>query len=56
LAYGADPVLASRLELKRPWLHAIELSFNQPGSDERITLNAPLADDLKRALELLEVK
>jgi 23S rRNA pseudouridine1911/1915/1917 synthase len=56
LAYGADPVLASRLELKRPWLHAIELSFNQPGSDERITLNAPLADDLKRALALLEVK
>lgn len=56
LAYGADPVLASRLELKRPWLHAIELSFNQPSSDERITLNAPLPDDLKRALELLEVK
>ena len=56
LAYGADPVLASRLELKRPWLHAIELSFNQPSSDERITLNAPLPDDLERALELLEVK
>ena len=56
LAYGGDPVLAARLELKRPWLHAIELSFNQPRSDERITLNAPLPDDLKRALELLEVK
>lgn len=56
LAYGGDPVLAARLELKRPWLHAIELSFNQPRSDDRITLNAPLPDDLKRALELLEVK
>ena len=56
LAYGGDPVLAARLELKRPWLHAIELSFNQPRSDERITLNAPPPDDLKRALELLEVK
>ena len=56
LAYGGDPVLAARLELKRPWLHAIELSFNQPISDERITLNAPLPDDLKRALELLELK
>jgi 23S rRNA pseudouridine1911/1915/1917 synthase len=56
LAYGGDPVLAARLELKRPWLHAIELSFNQPVSDERITLNAPLPDDLKRALELLELK
>jgi len=30
LAYGGDPVLAARLELKRPWLHAIELTFNQP--------------------------
>ena len=56
LAYGGDPVLAARLEIKRPWLHAIELTFNQPSTDERITLSAPLPDDLKRALELLEVK
>jgi len=56
LAYGADPVLAARLEIKRPWLHAIELTFNQPATDERITLTAPLPDDLKRALELLAVK
>ena len=56
LAYGADPVLAARLEIKRPWLHAIELTFNQPATDERITLSAPLPDDLKRALELLAVK
>ena len=56
LAYGADPVLAARIEIKRPWLHAIELTFNQPATDERITLSAPLPDDLKRALELLAVK
>lgn len=56
LAYGGDPVLAARLEIKRPWLHAIELTFNQPSTDERITLSAPLPDDLKRALELLAVK
>ena len=56
LAYGGDPVLAARLEIKRPWLHAIELTFNQPTTDERITLSAPLPDDLKRALELLAVK
>ena len=56
LAYGGDPVLAARLEIKRPWLHAIELTFNQPTSDERITLSAPLPDDLKLALELLAVK
>ena len=56
LAYGGDPVFAARLELKRPWLHAMELSFNQPSSDQRITLNAPLPDDLTRALALLAVK
>ena len=56
LAYGGDPVLAARLELKRPWLHALELSFNQPSSDKRITLNAPLTEDLTRALALLAVK
>ncbi len=56
LAYGGDPVLAARLELKRPWLHALELSFNQPSSEKRITLNAPLPEDLTRALALLAVK
>jgi 23S rRNA pseudouridine1911/1915/1917 synthase len=56
LAYGGDPVLAERLELKRPWLHALELSFNQPSSDQRITLKAPLPEDLTRALALLAVK
>ena len=56
LAYCGDPVLAARLELKRPWLHALELSFNQPSSDKRITLNAPLPEDLTRALALLAVK
>lgn len=52
LAYGGDPVLAERLELRRPWLHAMELAFDQPSSHERITLAAPYPDDLKRALEL----
>jgi len=42
--------------LKRPWLHAIELSFTQPSTDERITLHAPLPADLQRALEFLTVK
>ena len=53
LAYGSDPVLAARLELKRPWLHAIELSFDQPSTGERITLNCEYPNDLKRALEIL---
>lgn len=53
LAYGSDPVLAQRLELKRPWLHAIELSFDQPSTGERITLTSEYPSDLKRALALL---
>lgn len=53
LAYGSDPVLAERLELKRPWLHAIELSFDQPSTGERVTLKSEYPSDLKRALELL---
>lgn len=53
LAYGSDPVLAARLELKRPWLHAIELSFDQPSTGERITLKSEYPGDLKRALEIL---
>lgn len=53
LAYGSDPVLAERLELKRPWLHAIELSFDQPSSGERVSLRVEYPSDLKRALELL---
>ncbi|MFM1788813.1 MAG: hypothetical protein RLZZ12_162 [Actinomycetota bacterium] len=53
LAYGSDPVLAQRLELKRPWLHALELSFDQPSTGERVTLKCEYPNDLKRALAIL---
>jgi 23S rRNA pseudouridine1911/1915/1917 synthase len=53
LAYGADPVLAERLELRRPWLHAMELAFLQPTSGTRIALSSPYPADLKRALSIL---
>ena len=56
LAYGSDPVLASKLELKRPWLHAMELAFDQPSTGERVKFEAPYPDDLKRALALLGSK
>ena len=56
LAYGSDPVLASKLELKRPWLHAMALAFDQPSTGERVKLEAPYPDDLKRALALLGSK
>jgi 23S rRNA pseudouridine1911/1915/1917 synthase len=52
LAYGADPVLAERLELRRPWLHAMELAFLQPTSGTRIALSSPYPADLKRALSI----
>lgn len=53
LAYGGDPVLADRLELRRPWLHAIELAFDQPSDGRRITLSCPYPADLELALERL---
>lgn len=51
--YGADPTLAKRLKLDRQWLHATELSFDHPGSGERVTYASDLPDDLERALERL---
>jgi 23S rRNA pseudouridine1911/1915/1917 synthase len=53
LAYGGDPVLADRLELRRPWLHAIELSFAHPRTGTPLTFSSAYPADLKRALELL---
>ncbi|MBU6352759.1 MAG: RluA family pseudouridine synthase [Actinomycetales bacterium] len=53
LAYGGDPVLADRLGLRRPWLHAIELTFTQPSSGTRLTFSAPYPEDLKNSLESL---
>lgn len=56
LAYGADPVLAEKLEIRRPWLHAMELAFSQPTSGARIALTSPYPADLKRALSILTDK
>jgi 23S rRNA pseudouridine1911/1915/1917 synthase len=53
LAYGADPVLAEKLEIRRPWLHAMELAFSQPTSGARISLSSPYPGDLKRAISIL---
>ncbi|WP_152184993.1 RluA family pseudouridine synthase [Segeticoccus rhizosphaerae] len=51
LTYGADPVLAKRLGLDRQWLHAVSLSFDHPGSGERVTFESSYPDDLQQALE-----
>ena len=53
LTYGADPVLAKRLQLQRQWLHAHRLAFDHPGSGSRVEFSSPYAPDLARALEIV---
>lgn len=53
LTYGADPVLAERLGLKRQWLHAARLGFAHPATGSWLELEAGYPADLARALELL---
>ena len=51
LTYGADPVLARRLDLERQWLHAARLGFEHPDTGEYVEFSAPYPDDLDHALE-----
>ena len=51
--YGADPVLAKSLEMRRPWLHAKELKFDHPITGEHLSFEAPYPADLTRSLALL---
>jgi 23S rRNA pseudouridine1911/1915/1917 synthase len=53
LTYGADPSLAQRLQISRPWLHAKDLSLKHPASGEQIAFTAPYPEDLTRSLGLL---
>jgi len=53
LTYGADPVLATRLELERQWLHAMRLGFVHPGSGEYVEFTSQYPADLDHALDLL---
>jgi len=54
LTYGADPTLAARLEMSRPWLHALELHFRHPLTNTPMDFIAPYPTDLVRALALLD--
>lgn len=54
LTYGADPTLAARLEMSRPWLHALELRFRHPLTNVLMDFRAPYPADLDRALALLD--
>jgi 23S rRNA pseudouridine1911/1915/1917 synthase len=51
--YGADPALSARLGLTRQWLHARELSFTHPATEEWITVTSSYPEDLQRALDVL---
>ncbi|MBD5788083.1 RluA family pseudouridine synthase [Cellulosimicrobium terreum] len=53
LTYGADPVLASRVELSRQWLHAMRLGFEHPGTGRWLELESQYPADLAHALEVL---
>lgn len=53
LTYGADPVLAKRLQLERQWLHAVGLGFEHPGTGSRVDFASTYPDDLQHALDVL---
>ncbi|HSE08904.1 MAG TPA: RluA family pseudouridine synthase [Nocardioidaceae bacterium] len=51
--YGADPVLAQRLDLRRQWLHAVRLGFEHPETGEYVEFESPYPEDLQHALEVI---
>jgi 23S rRNA pseudouridine1911/1915/1917 synthase len=51
--YGADPTLAARLGLPRPFLHAWRLAFDHPWSGARVDRTEPLPPDLQGVLDRL---
>ena len=51
--YGADPVLAKSLEMRRPWLHAKELAFAHPITGQAMRFTSEYPADLTRSLALL---
>jgi 23S rRNA pseudouridine1911/1915/1917 synthase len=53
LTYGADPTLASRVGLARQWLHARELGFTHPATDEYVRFTSEYPADLAHALSVL---
>jgi 23S rRNA pseudouridine1911/1915/1917 synthase len=51
--YGADPTLAARLGIQRPFLHAWRLGFRHPADGHPVELSEPLPADLQSALDRL---
>jgi len=54
LTYGADPTLAARLGLGRQWLHARELGFLHPRTNDEVRFVSDYPDDLRYALDVLQ--
>lgn len=50
LTYGADPVLAQRLDLQRQWLHAVSLTLEHPATRQTMTFTSDYPADLEAAL------
>lgn len=51
-----DPIYGQRrprLGIDRPFLHAVRLEFDHPGTGERVSYESALADDLQARLETL---
>ncbi|HKN97845.1 MAG TPA: RluA family pseudouridine synthase [Pseudonocardiaceae bacterium] len=53
LTYGADPVLAEHLGLRRQWLHARSLAFEHPADGRWVEFTSPYPADLGHALDVL---
>ena len=53
LTYGADPTLSARLGLHRQWLHARELGFLHPRTNDEVRFVSDYPEDLEHALDVL---
>ena len=53
ITYGADPVLARRVDLDRQWLHAVRLGFEHPDTGDYVEYESDYPDDLAHALEVI---
>jgi 23S rRNA pseudouridine1911/1915/1917 synthase len=51
--YGADPVLADRIGLRRQWLHAVRLGFLHPVTGEELEFSSGYPADLAHALDVI---
>ncbi len=53
LIYGADPTLAGKLEMNRPWLHAKKLGFKHPRTSAAMEYEIEYPQDLANCINIL---